>query len=100
MDNKTLHTKTKSLIKEEIVKLFEGKTKREKAMLNIIADQIQELECPVDYTKEPNYLIINHQTNETEETLETLKEAIQLHKPQRNFIWDNIQMKVVSPSYY
>ena len=42
----------------------------------------------MDLTKEPNYIIINKETDETEETCETLKEAIQLLKYDTQYIYD------------
>jgi hypothetical protein len=42
----------------------------------------------MDLTKEPNYIIINKDTDETEETCETLKEAIQLLKYDTQYIYD------------
>jgi hypothetical protein len=38
--------------------------------------------------KEPRYIIINKETGETEETFNTLKEAIQMLKYDTQYIWD------------
>ena len=46
-------------------------------------------------TKEPNFCIIDKLTNETYDTCETLKEAIQIMDFKKHYIYDNTKEEVV-----
>ena len=50
--------------------------------------------------REPNYIIINKETEETEETCDTLKEAIQMLNYDKQYIYDTKKKKRVKHIEY
>jgi len=92
MDKQTQYTIIKTAVLEQMEYDLCLETTEEKKMLTYLANQIQNLEYieedKLDLIAEPKYLIINKDTEETEETCETLKEAIEMLNYDKQYIFN------------
>lgn len=92
MDKQTQYTIIKTVVLEKMSYDIHNLTTEEKKMLTYLANQINNLEYKeedkLDLIAEPKFLIINKDSEETEETCETLKEAIEMLDYDKQYIFN------------